>query len=82
MWFDKSALAFWSAQISMKQYKNNGFILFHIIFKMIIFVYFFAAVIAIPQDDLYPKLKNYQNLTGISNEEFSLLWKKQHDPGT
>lgn len=48
---------------------------------MILFVYIFVAVTAIPQDDLYQKLKNYQNLTGISTEEVNLLWKKRHDPG-
>ena len=54
---------------------------------MIIFVYFFAAVTAeavqqaIPQDDLYQKLKNYQNLTGLSTEKIDLLWKERHDPG-
>ena len=77
----KSALTIWSEQISLKQYKSNGFLLFHIIFKMILFVYFFAAVIAIPQDDLYQKLKNYQNLTVISNEEFNSLWSKRHISG-
>ena len=48
---------------------------------MILFVYIFVAVTAIPKDDLYQKLKNYQNLTGISTEEFDMLWKKRHDPG-
>ena len=48
---------------------------------MMLFVYIFVAVTATPQDDLYQKLKNYQNLTGISTEEVNLLWKKRQDPG-
>ena len=48
---------------------------------MILFVYSLATVTAIPNDDLYQKLKNYQNLTGIPNEEFNLLWQKQYDSG-
>ena len=48
---------------------------------MILFVYFLATVTAILNDDLYQKLKNYQNLTGIPNEEFNLLWQKQYDSG-
>ena len=46
---------------------------------MMLFIYIFVnilAVTAIPQDDHYQKLKNYQNLTGISTEEVNLLWKK------
>ena len=48
---------------------------------MTIFLYFFAAATAISQDDLYQKLKIYQNLTGIPNDEFNLLWNRQHDSG-
>ena len=57
------------------------FIFNFLFFKMIILVFFYAAVTATPQDDLYQKLKNYQNLTGISTEEFDLLWKQRHNPG-
>ena len=48
---------------------------------MIIFAYFFAAVTAVPKDDLYQKLKNYQNLTGIANKELDSLWTKRHISG-
>ena len=46
-----------------------------------IIIFFFVAVAAFPQDNLYLKLKNYQALAGISNEEFDFLWNKRHDPG-
>ena len=66
-------------QIPSKLYKTEIFFLVFTFFKMILFVYFLATVTAIPNDDLYQKLKNYQNLTGIPNEEFNLLWQKQYD---
>ena len=60
---------------------NREFLSFVSFLEMIIIIYFFAAVAAFPQDYLYLKLKNYQALTGISNEEFDFLWNKPHDPG-